>query len=110
MTVLQEDADFLAHYGVKGMKWGQRRVERNTARIQKRLDRTARVADGTATGGDRLKTAAVQGIYTGKGAARILKRGEKQRDKIVSRRPRTEKFFKAYYGVKLSELNYHQQA
>ena len=110
MTVLQEDVDFLAHYGVKGMKWGQRRVVKNTARVQKRLDRTARVADGTASGGDRLKTAAVQGIYTQKGASRILARGEKKRNKIVERRPRTEKFMKAYYGVKLSELNYHQQA
>ena len=27
MTVLQEDADFLAHYGKKGMKWGQRKVK-----------------------------------------------------------------------------------
>jgi hypothetical protein len=27
VTVLQEDADFLAHYGKKGMKWGQRKVK-----------------------------------------------------------------------------------
>lgn len=28
MTVLEEDLDFLAHYGVKGMKWGQRKASK----------------------------------------------------------------------------------
>lgn len=30
MTVLQDDVDFLEHYGVKGQKWGVRRSKKTT--------------------------------------------------------------------------------
>lgn len=46
---MQEVEDFLAHYGVKGMKWGVRR------------DRTTRAVDITATPGRRIK--AKGGMY-----------------------------------------------
>lgn len=49
MTNDLENVDaFLAHYGVKGMKWGVHR--------QARLDRLQRVSSGTASTGDKLKT------------------------------------------------------
>lgn len=50
MTALQEDRDFLAHYGVKGMKWGQRRRDA-------RINTIERVASGHGSKGDKVKVA-----------------------------------------------------
>jgi len=59
----------LEHSGVKGMKWGVRRAEaraakgpdrfgnRNNERAQRNIDRVSRVASGTASKGDKVKTA-----------------------------------------------------
>lgn len=42
MTALQSDVDFLAHFGVKGMKWGQRKE----ARVRNRqLNKASRKKD-----------------------------------------------------------------
>lgn len=45
--ILQEDVDFLAHFGKKGMKWGVK----NEARLQA----TKRVAKGTGDAKDKMK-------------------------------------------------------
>lgn len=39
MVILQEDVDFLAHFGVKGMKWGQRKT---SSGVSRKVDKDAR--------------------------------------------------------------------
>lgn len=97
-----QTALFLEHYGVKGMRWGHR----STQRIQKRLDRTKRVRDGSATKADKLKTAYVQGIYTQKGAERVLLRGAKYQAKIVDGNKKVREMLLLVGGVRIRDLNY----
>lgn len=97
-----ERQEYLEHYGVKGMRWGVR----STRRLQKRLDRTKRVRDGSATTGDKLKTAYVQGVYTQKGAARVLKRGAKYQAKIVEGDKKVREMLLLAGGIRIRDLNY----
>ena len=59
--MLENTEDFLAHYGVKGMKWGVRKDRRNTQKAkreksEKRL-RNEELAKGLAIGGTVLAVA-----------------------------------------------------
>lgn len=67
MTDTPEDVrdDILAHYGVKGMKWGVTRsdpsggtrAERKVSKLQDTADRNRRIAEGTASRKDKIDQA-----------------------------------------------------
>ena len=80
----------LAHYGVKGMKWGVRRAEKH----RETSERNQRIADGTATRRDKIDQAVLgkgMGGFGGalslhpKVAARLAVRYGKKADKIEAR-------------------------
>lgn len=74
MSDIQTD-DFLEHYGVKGMKWGQRK--------QSQADSLRRVSQGKGSKGDTAK--AVAGMKTGefvRGGGSFKKAAGKKADKI----------------------------
>ncbi len=48
MTTLEENQEFLAHFGVKGMKWGQRKDRSPEGRAQAKADKKAAKADAKA--------------------------------------------------------------
>ena len=103
-TPLQEDLDFLAHYGVKGQKWGTRR----TRRIQGHLNRVAKVRDGTASKGERVRVAAAVGIVTSKGASRALKRGALMKSMVDDGEARALDLLLKVQGIRISDLDYSQ--
>lgn len=98
----EERSAHLEHFGVKGMKWGQR----NNKRIQKRLDRTKRVRDGSASTKDKVATAYIQGVYTKKGAARVLDRGARQQAKILDGKKKASDLMLRFGGINVRDLNY----
>jgi len=96
--------EFLEHYGKKGMKWGTRQ----TAKIQKRLDRTSRIAEGTASGKDKL-LGANRGVYTKKAANRQLQRGANAQAKVAAGKMKVNAFMLGKKGrAKLSSLDFHK--
>ena len=101
--MLMDESVYLAHYGKKGMKWGVRRANKNTARLQKRIDRTSRIAKGNASVGDRLLGSAI----TKKGADRQLQRYANNQAKLSREgKHRVSKKLLQMQGVKYKELNY----
>lgn len=96
-----EVEDFLAHFGVKGMKWGVRR----TARIQKIIDRHERVANGTASTKDRL-LAANRGVFTARGANRTLQRAANNQAKLNAGKHKTTAILLKVHGVNYKDLTY----
>lgn len=98
--------DFLEHFGVKGMKWGQRK-ERRTARIQRRVDRTMAVAKGKGSVGDRLLGMGA----TQKGAQRQLQRYANAQAKYESKvaagkKQLNEKILNKTGAVKLQDIDF----
>jgi hypothetical protein len=75
--MIMNEANYLEHHGVKGMKWGQRK----TARIQTILDRHQRIAEGIASRHDKL-LGVNRFIFTKKGASRTLQRGANNQAKL----------------------------
>jgi hypothetical protein len=75
--------DFIEHFGTKGMKWGVRNARNvSTRRAQTRVDRIARVADGTASKVDRYNAAGYSYVYTKKHAKTQLSALRKAQDKV----------------------------
>lgn len=101
MVTDEEVEEFLEHYGKKGMHWGIR----GTRRVQKRLDRTQRIATGKASVIDRLLGSAV----TAKGANRQLQRGANQQAKINAGKLKALNSLNIVAGVKVKDLNYHKK-
>lgn len=108
MTILQEDVDFLEHYGVKGMRWGVRKKETGqnfvTRGIQKRVDRTQKIADGTATKRDKVVSALDTTIVTKKGAARSLRRLKAFQKQVEDGDARVQNMLLRMQGVNVSAL------
>jgi hypothetical protein len=98
-----EVSDFLAHYGVKGMRWGVRR----TKRIQNILDRHQRIAKGTASTKDKL-LGANRLVFTKKGARKNLEKGAYHQERILKGRGFTKALLKAQ-AVNIGDLNYHTE-
>lgn len=73
-----EIEDFLAHYGVSGMKWGVRRAA--LTKENRRMESLKKVSEGTAKSGDRLRV----------GLLRSKKSASKQLSKAVEREKRVE--------------------
>lgn len=130
MTILQEDLDFLAHYGTKGMKWGQRRAlsraakgsdrlgNRNNKSAQRRIDRVSRVASGTASKGDIAKAlllniptqqVLLEGGVRG-GAQATLDREKRIQNKIVSGKANATDILARIGGVDYRELKIDYKA
>jgi len=98
------DDEFLEHYGKLGMKWGKRQ----TAKIQKRVDRTSRIGSGTASAKDRV-LGANRGTFTAKGANRQLQRGANHQAKIAAGKQKVTAFLMGKKGrARLKDLNFHK--
>lgn len=105
------DEHFLAHYGVKGMKWGERRARK----IQSRIDVTRRVAAGTGDKRDRfnvglnaafntplqLKKHGIQGV-----AEKRIDRAEDLQHKIAIGQKKVTNMLLRVNGIKISKVNY----
>lgn len=104
MSPLQEDLEFLEHYGVKGQKWGTRR----TRRVQGHLDRVAKVRDGTASKGEKVRVGLASGIVTSKGASRALKRGAMVKSMVDDGEARATDLLLKLQGIRISDLDYSQ--
>ena len=127
VALLPTVEDFLAHYGIKGQKWGVRRAEqraakgpdrfgnRNNQSTQRRLDRLSRVASGTATGGDKVKAllfnippalVLLEGGSVRGAAANQLDRGAKVQRKVNSGKMNVTDTLLRMGGVDVRELDY----
>ena len=121
---IDQDA-YLEHFGVKGMKWGQRRDRltdtsprlgnRNNKRVQKRLNRMKRVATGKATTLDKLTNAAFdlniydlmnEGSVKGANAA-MLDRGARLQGRIISGKSKTTDLLTRMSGIDIKQLDYN---
>lgn len=100
----EEIDEFLAHFGVKGMHWGVR----GTRRVQKRLNRTQRVAEGKASKVDRLLAANTM-VFTKKGANRVLQRGANHQAKILAGKRKTSNLLATVSGVRVKDLKFQQK-
>lgn len=76
-------ADFLAHYGVKGMKWGKRK--------QAALESNTRLAKGEGTKKDKLKLGlTVSGLELLKARGSGARIAQMRMNKLVNQKSRME--------------------
>lgn len=62
-TVTHNDADdFLAHYGVKGMKWGQRKAARIEKKAKEKYERSSEDARQAEAAKTKMKTSSVDSL------------------------------------------------
>ena len=133
MTTEEDVHEFLAHVGVKGMKWGVRRQRsavakakaraknpdrmgnRNNKSVQRRVDVLRRVAGGKASKMDIVKqlafnTTLVELAYEGGSlrgvAAGRLDRAQKSQKKIKAGKKRTTDLLTRMQGIDVRELNF----
>lgn len=130
--ILQEDVDFLEHYGKKGMKWGVRKAasakagakarsanserfgNRNNDVAQKRLNQIRRVASGKGSAADKFivgfAKVPMQDLIVGgglRGGAQVnLDRSAKIQKKVKAGRARTTDKLLRVGGYDIRELNY----
>lgn len=108
---------FLEHYGKKGMKWGQRRAAQRakiTARTQKRLDSTRRVAAGKGSKTDKFVQSMfrvpVADLILGKGvkggSQRLLKRHQKIQTRVLAGEAKTREVLSNALGLRYRDLNF----
>lgn len=118
--------DFLEHHGVKGQKWGVRRAakraasgsdrfgNRNNARVQRRVDRVARVAQGKASVGDMIRATlfnipvrdiVAEGGSIKGGAQHQLDRNKRLQNKISSGKRNATDIMLRLGGTDIRELN-----
>ena len=82
---MADSDDFLAHYGVKGMKWG---VRKRRAGLQERADALNRVAKGKSTTSDKIlatNTLSALDIARGRGIKSGAAIKAKQYEKAVAK-------------------------
>ncbi len=101
--ILDEEV-YLEHYGKKGMRWGKR----GTRRVQKIIDRTSRIAEGNASTKDKL-LGVNRGVFTQKGANRVLQRGANNQAKINAGKYKVSNALTVAGGVKIKNLDYHKK-
>jgi hypothetical protein len=86
--------DFLAHFGVKGMKWGKRKIERKTAQLEK----------SRAANYDKLKKRlATEDTKWSKMTTPELQAAKTKLQKRLKNADGNDIFFNASAGVKLSK-------
>lgn len=99
----------LLHFGVKGMKWGVKKAY--IARVSKNTAHFGRVADGTASKGDKVRTAlttpfsdmAKGGGLKG-GAARVDARVKDHLDRVDKGKKTLEDTLKLVAGVSVGDI------
>lgn len=108
--MIQEDVkDFLAHYGKKGMKWGQR----NNARTQGKIDVLKRIANDTATNKDFRKAHSIQGLSFTKNRAKSraelnIKRGKEAQNNIMLGKNKVNDILLKAQGITIKDLDYNR--
>lgn len=95
---------YLEHFGVKGQKWGVRK----TRKVQNALDRTNRIAKGKASPSDKILIGLTSGRVTKKSAARGLRRGAALQKRINDGDSKVQEILLKATGIRIKELNYHQ--
>lgn len=102
--MLIDEENYLEHYGKKGMRWRKR----GTRRVQRSLNRFDKIATGKASKTDRLLSAN-RGVFTKKGANRVLQRGANNQAKINSGKLKVTNALAVVGGVKVKNLDFHKQ-
>ena len=110
MIIMQEDVDFLEHFGVKGQKWGVRKLQdrtaRKTAKVQKNIDLVEKVAKGTATKKEALVIGNRTGAISKKSAKEILNSSSAQRQKVINGESKVLAMLYKTKGIDANALKY----
>lgn len=124
------EEDFLAHYGKKGMRWGQRKAvakanerskkgpdrfgNRNNKMVQRKVDRVKRVAAGKASVSDKVRFYSTISLaelaledYSAKGVAQNrIDRAKRNQAKVASGKKRVTDKLLRLQGIDVREIKY----
>jgi len=105
----QTPEEFLAHFGVRGMKWGVRK--KYNERQQKIVNRDKRVAEGKGSTLDKVKAiggSSVAELVANRGLKNTAKKHAEKRqdhlDRINNGEAKTRDLVRLYAGVSAVEL------